>query len=133
MSQEHVELIRRGLEAWRRGDSKTLESLNREFVAPEFELHPLYLDKVYRGPDAATAMFADAAEFWTEYSFQIDDIIDADEHVITIGHVVGRGKGSGVPVDQRLATVWSFEGSKAVSAKTYPSKAQALESVGLSE
>ena len=69
-------------------------------------------------------MFADAAEFWTEYSFQIEDIIDAGEHVITIGHVVGRGKGSGVPVDQRLATAWSFEGSEAVSAKTYPSKAR---------
>jgi hypothetical protein len=53
--------------------------------------------------------------------------------VITIGHMVARGKGSGIRVDQRLATVWTFDGSKAVSAKTYPSKAEALEAVGLRE
>jgi ketosteroid isomerase-like protein len=72
-----VELIRRGLEAWRRGDTKTSELLTHEFVAPEFELHPLYIDKVYRGADAATAVFADASEFWADYSFEIEDIIDS--------------------------------------------------------
>jgi ketosteroid isomerase-like protein len=45
--------------------------------------------------------------------------------------VAGRGGGSGVPVSQELAVVWTFEGDKAVRARSFTSRAEALEAVGV--
>ena len=130
MSQENVEILRRGFEAWYRNDMETVEALMRDLLAPGFEMHPLYLDKVYTGAEAMWAMFADAREIWAEYRFELEDIVDLGEHVLIVGHVLGRGAGSGVPIDQRLAMLWTFHGLKAVHAKSFPSTAEALEAVG---
>ena len=51
MSQENVDRLRRTVEAWSRGDRQTVEALVRDFLAPGFEMRPLYLDKVYSGAE----------------------------------------------------------------------------------
>jgi ketosteroid isomerase-like protein len=124
MSRENVELLRRGLEAWRRDDTKTADALLRDLLAPGFELHPLYLDKVYRGAEGMWAMRADAREIWADYRFELEDIVEAVEHVVTVGYVLGRGAEGGVPIDQPLAMLWTFHGPKAVRAKSFPSMAE---------
>ena len=43
----------------------------------------------------------------------------------------GRGIGSGVPVTQEIAMVFTFLGRKAIHARAFPSRAEALEAVGL--
>ena len=50
-----------------------------------------------------------------------------------MGHVQGRGAGSGVPIDGTVVMLWAFEGTRAVHAKFFASKEEALEAVGLSE
>jgi hypothetical protein len=53
--------------------------------------------------------------------------------VLVLAHVTGRGAGSGVPIDQSLAVLCAFEGEKAVWARSFTSKEEALEAVGLRE
>ena len=60
MSQENVDRMRQALEAWQRDDRQETEVLLRKVVAPDFEMHPLYLDKMYRGVEGLWAMWADA-------------------------------------------------------------------------
>ena len=129
MSQENVESIRRGLEAWRSGDTETLERLKDEFLAPDFEIEPLYFDGTYRGREQLWQLWSDLDEFWDEYGLEIEDLVDLGEHVLA----VRRGRGSGVPVDQRMWILWRFSGKRAVHAKSFASKAEALEADGVRE
>ena len=75
MSQENVDRMRRVFEAWERDDRRETEALLREVLAPDFELHPLYLDKVYKGVEGMWAMQAEAREIWEDYRFELEEIL----------------------------------------------------------
>jgi ketosteroid isomerase-like protein len=133
MSQENVDRMRQIFEAWERDDRRETEALLREGLAPDYEMHPLYLDKVYRGVEGVWAMWADAREIWEDYRFEREEILDWDDHVVVIGRVLGRGKASGVPINQPLAMLFTFRDDKAVRGRSFTSKQEALEAAGLSE
>jgi ketosteroid isomerase-like protein len=53
MSDENVESLRRGLDAWRQGDMQTLNRLMDELLSPEFEIEedvPLVVEVRDGGP-----------------------------------------------------------------------------------
>ena len=131
MSQENVDRMRRAFEAWQRDDRREAEALLREGLAPDFEMHPLYLDKVYRGVEGMWALWADAGEIWEDYRFELEEILDQGDHVLVIGRVRGRGTASGVPINQQLAMLFTFRDDKAVRGRSYTSKQDALEAAGL--
>jgi hypothetical protein len=72
-------------------------------------------------------------EIWQDYRLEIGEIVDLGEHVLALAHITARGTGSGVPIDEEIAVLWSFEGDKVVLMKTFMSKKEALEAAGLSE
>ncbi len=133
MSHENVDRMRRAFEAWERDDRRETEALLRELLAPDFEMHPLYLDKVYRGVEGMWAMWADARETWEDYRFELEEILDRDDHVLVIGRVLGRGTASGVPINQPLAMLFTFRDDKAVRGRSFTSKQDALEAAELQE
>jgi hypothetical protein len=45
----------------------------------------------------------------------------------------GRGAGSDVPVERSIFVLWSFQGAKAVRAKSFGSREEALEAAGVAE
>ena len=133
MSEENVDRMRRAFEAWERDDRPKAEALLRESFAPDFEMHPLYLDKVYRGVEGMWAMLADVRETWEDYRFELEEILDWDDHVLVMGRILGRGAASGVPINQPLAILFTFRDDKAVRGRSFTSKQDALEAAGLSE
>jgi ketosteroid isomerase-like protein len=133
MSQENVEWVRESYAAWGRGDMAAVEALSQNRLASNFEMYPLYLDQAYTGVEGIRSMWANAGESWEDYRSETDEVIDLGDHVLVVGRVLARGPGSGVPVDQPVAMLWTFEGTKAVRARSFRSKAEALEAVGLSE
>jgi hypothetical protein len=76
-------------------------------------------------------MWAGLSETWEAYRSEMEEIVDLGEHVLALTRITGRGAGGGVPVDQRIAILARFEGEKLVWAKSFASKAEALEAVGL--
>jgi hypothetical protein len=78
-------------------------------------------------------LFADLNETWEEYRSEPQEIVDMGEHVLLVTRITARGRGGGVPVDQRIAIFGRFQGEKLVWAKSFASKQQALEAVGLRE
>jgi ketosteroid isomerase-like protein len=131
MSQENVDRLRRAFEAWSRGDRQTVEALLRDFLAPGFEMHPLYLDEVYRGVEGLWAMWAAARATWEDYRFELEEILDLDDDALVMGPRLDRGAASGVPISQPLGMLFTFRDDKAVRAKSFTSKQEALEAVGV--
>jgi ketosteroid isomerase-like protein len=109
MSQENVELVRRLMEVWDRGDYEALNALTEGRVAPDFELDPLYLDRVYKG-DEAQQLGADMAAVWEDYRATTEEVVDLGAHVLIVRHITARGAIGGVPVDFRIFILVRFEG-----------------------
>jgi ketosteroid isomerase-like protein len=76
---------------------------------------------------------SDTRETWDEYSQEIAEIAElGEDEVLVVVRISGRGGGSGVPVAQELAVVWTFEGDKAVQARSFTSRDEAVEAARLS-
>jgi ketosteroid isomerase-like protein len=93
MSQENVEAVRRGADAYNRGD---IDALLGE-LDPEIEWHPLLQvllggeATVYRGHEGARELYRDLDEAFTEAQNELSEIRDLGERVVAIGHLRGRG------------------------------------------
>jgi ketosteroid isomerase-like protein len=65
---------------------------------------------------------------------EIEEISEAGEdRLLVVSRVTGRGKGSGVKVEQRNGQVWTFVDGKIARIDSYMNRAEALEAAGLSE
>jgi ketosteroid isomerase-like protein len=134
MSNENVEILRRALEAFNRGDAEA-------WIAtwhPEGELYELVgipdAPDVYRGHEGVRRWLANARSI-VGHDFQMKP---AD--LTTVGDVVmaevegrGVGEGSGVPVEWKTyIAIWMREG-KIVRSRAFFRRAEALDAARLSE
>jgi ketosteroid isomerase-like protein len=129
MSLENVEFLRRGYEALQRGDTETFEALARERLDPDFSFHSHWAGRVFKGIPGTREWVSDTRETWDDYAQEVEEIVDLGDDVLVVGRASARGAGSGVPVTQEFAVIWSFEGERAVRAQSFPSRAAALEAV----
>ena len=130
MSRENVELARRSLEAFERGDIEgALASAPPELVAAR--VHPD--GAVFHGHDGLLRMVADWVEGFSEWSFTIEELIDAGERVVVRQHQRGLGAGSGVPVEDDDGLVYTFANGRITRFEVHAEREQALSSAGLTE
>jgi ketosteroid isomerase-like protein len=106
------------------------------FLAPDFELHqaPSIVDTagVFRGPSAFRDSLQELTESFDELTFSAEGLLEAPGgEVVVLIHTRGRGRGSGVEIDNHIAWVWSFRGDRAVRMVVYEEPDDALEAVGL--
>jgi ketosteroid isomerase-like protein len=126
--RDNIEFLRSGYEALQRGDLETFTGLARERLGPDFEFHHVWDGRVFRGFEGTMEWISDTRETWAEYHQEIEEIADLDEHqVLVVVRISGRGGGSGVPVAQELAVVWTFEDGKAIKARSFTSREEAVE------
>ena len=132
MSQENVEIVRRLIEAWDRGDLATaLDSIDPDIEA----VSALQMDNdgTYRGHAGLAEMLG---AFWAEFEsprIEIEEAIPAGGDVVLGVRFSGRGKRSGLEVDMPAWHVWSLREGKAVRWWVLRTKQEALEAVGLRE
>src|SRR5215217_1547681 len=118
MSEENIEIVRRYYGVlddvperyWAAPDTKFSESPLVEEVLPL--LHPdaewdaMHREQPYRGIEEALHGVEDWLEAGEEWRVQIEDLTDAGEGaVLAVLRVSIRGRGSRVPIDQRIFTV----------------------------
>jgi ketosteroid isomerase-like protein len=127
MSKENVEFLRLGYEALERGDLDTFKELSRERLGPEFEFHHVWDGRVFKGYEGTIEWLSDTRETWQDYKQEIEEIIDLGEHVVVVLGISAQGVGSGVPVAQQFAVVWTFDGASVVRARSFASRTDALE------
>ena len=134
MSQENVEIARRGLQAFNAHDREAFV----DFWDADCEFFTVTGSRVdgtpYRGHERIRQYMAEIEHAWTGLRFDTDAVREGrDDAVVAVGHLRGTGRESGATVEQRMGIVWRFEGGKLRHCRAYPDPAEALEAVGLRE
>ena len=130
MPRAEVRFLRDGYEALQRGDVETFTELSSERLHPHFEFHLVWDGRVLRGLEGTLEWLSDTRDTWDDYSQEIVEIADLGDDVLVVLRLSARGGESGVPVAQEMAVLWTFEGGKAVLARSFTSKDEALEAAG---
>jgi ketosteroid isomerase-like protein len=133
MSQDNVELTRRGIEAFNRLCADVII----ELATPDFEWYPAMpvavTGGVYKGREGIEAYFQDIRDTWEELRISAEEFRDLGDRVLVLGRLEGRGIGSGVEVNAPLGIVFELRGDKACSARGYFDRGDALRAAGLDE
>jgi ketosteroid isomerase-like protein len=132
MSQENVEIMRTAIEAFNRRDGEGFGAV----LANDAEIVPVRAaleGTVYRGRNAAEEYCAAVEESWENLTWEVEEIRDGESWVLALGHIRGRGRGSGAAVDARGAWLARFCDGVVTHFRTYPDRSEALEAVGLAE
>jgi ketosteroid isomerase-like protein len=132
MSEENVEVVRAAYEAIARRDREALDAIIREHLAPDFEFEAVLTGATYKGVDGFWELLDDIQDT-VGYTPEVQEAIDLNEHVLIVLRMSGRGSRSGVSVAQQGAVLVTFDGSTLLSGKSFASKSEALEAVGLRE
>ena len=133
MSQENIDRLRAAYEAFNQTGEIVVAHL-----APDFELRQAssIIDTagVFRGPNAFRDVLRELAESFEDFKAEAEKFIEAPTgEIVVVVHVLGRGRGSGAEMDNRIAHVWTYRDDKAVRMVAYEEPADALEAVGLRE
>ena len=88
----------------------------------------------FRGRDEILAAAEDWLEAGEDWRVAVEQVSPAGEgQALAVLRVSIRGKGSGVPVEQRLYTLITVRGSKVIRIADYTDRAAAFEAAGLEE
>src|SRR5215207_4381513 len=133
MSQKNVEIVRRSVEAYERGDIQAmLDSADPELITHRAPPQP---DAgTWHGPEGFLQALAGWVEGFDKFEATTEEIIDAnDDQVITRSHQRALGTESRVPIEADFWLVHTIKDQKVVRLDIYASKQQALGAVGLRE
>jgi hypothetical protein len=134
MSEENVEIVRRALKAWERGDLNAAA----DFLDPEVEWRmPPNIPEAgtYRGRDEVVRRLEEFLEAWDDLAVTVEELIDAGDRVVALVRYSGQGRGSGIEIGGVTtdAQVWTLRDGKALRVELYGGTADALEAAGLGD
>jgi ketosteroid isomerase-like protein len=123
VSQDDVERLREGYEAFNAGDwDRVLDRFAPEFRADE---RPDVLDSE-RGVDAMEAM-GKAGALFDDYRLDPLEFEDRGDWILVTVRQSGRGKASGVPVEEELFHLWDVHDGRATQLRAFTTREEALQ------
>jgi uncharacterized protein len=132
MSQEDVNLARRGYEALAKGD---LESV-LELIDPDVqvEIHTGRPDIPETDTLHGHAGFLEnlrlLEEVFEDVEVRPEEFIEVGEELVVPIFTSGRGRASGIRVENRVTHIWTIRDGKATRFRVFSTKEQALEALG---
>ena len=134
MSQENVETLRRGLEAFSRADVEAaLEVLDAE-VEWYPAVQPMLGERtVYRGHQGVRDMFRNMDEVYLEFRIEDAEFRDLGDRVVATCRIRARGKQSGAESDSPFGYLFDFRNGTVVRVRSFLDPKEALEAAGLRE
>jgi ketosteroid isomerase-like protein len=131
VSAENVEAVLESYAALNRGDMDGVAERFDENV--ELLVPPMLPDPgPFHGRDEARQFFTMWQEIFDDFEIVVEDTIDAGEQVLAMALIRGRGKDSGAVVETpSFGHVWTLSEGKVTKIEMFPSRAVALEELGL--
>jgi ketosteroid isomerase-like protein len=132
VSQENVEALTRGLEAFNKGSPQVF----LDMYDPDIVLRVEY------GIPTGTFLGAEAVEQWFDdfyaafargFHFEFSELIVSGDSVVVIARNTGIGRTSKVRVERTFASVFTFRAGRIIRIDLAGTRQQALRAVGLAE
>jgi len=130
MSEENVELVRRGFLAAMEEDWPTALGT----LAPDVEIHDFDIPDagVYRGHDGFLAWLRGWGEGWESWRVEDAEFRSVDDgHVIALFRIVARGGHSGMELERQDAITYRIDDRKIARMEYFNDQAAARDAVGL--
>ena len=133
MSQENVETLRQVFEAFNSGDMGRILAFTHPDLEAEIPPGISAEPDTYRGHDGIRRYFQSFEDAMDEIRFQPERFWDVGQSVVAVVRLTAKGRQTAIPVEQRIALVWTFRDGMAIRVRAYASLSVALEAVGLTE
>ena len=134
MSQENVELVRRGFDAWNGGvrGARASEEMLAPDVLWEVALGLPDVDGVYRGRDEVRRFWRTWMADFEEFHLEVDELIDAGDRVFAAIRPTARGRRSGIEVTGVMTfPVFTIRDGLIARYQLFANRDAALEAAGL--
>jgi ketosteroid isomerase-like protein len=130
MAPSDQEILRSAFEAFSRGDiDAVLELCDPEVVVRD----PERTGTTFRGPDGLRQFFEEWLENWEEYRAEPVELTEAGDEVLVHARQTGKGKLSGIEIDQDLFVVFRMRDGKFLEYRLYTKREGALASMGAAD
>jgi ketosteroid isomerase-like protein len=133
MSQENVEIVRRGYEQFVATGRVVGELASPDFVWDMSNFHGWPEQQAYEGIAGAEAFLRDWAAAWDDWELEVEALHDAGQKVVGLMRQRGRSKSAGMIVDMSFAQVWTFRDGKQTRMEMFSDRDEALKAVGLED
>ena len=70
-------------------------------------------------------------EMWTDYRFEVDNLVDAGDKVVLLYHQGGKAKESGIALEERAAWVYTLREGKITRVEMFQDRQTALRAAGV--
>jgi hypothetical protein len=127
MSAENVQTVRTAYEAFMRGDLAGVAETFAEDVEWETP-DTLPIGGLVRGRDAVIENFSQIPSYWSSFSVEPLEYIDAGDHVVVTG--LQRATGPGGSFEARYLHLFKLSGGKVVRGEFIGDSAKARDSLG---
>jgi ketosteroid isomerase-like protein len=129
-SESAVALVRRGYEAWNRGDVEGVLA----FLDPEIEWRGythIPESGALEGREEVREWLERFLDAWEELEIEVTEVLEAGDQVVALVGFRALGKGSGIQVEGGVdAHVWTVRGGHAVAVTFYQGTRDALKDAG---
>ena len=121
MSRDNVELVRGLYEAFAGGDVQTVLGRMDEGIEWNEAESFLYADRSpYVGPQAVLdGVFKRLGEDWEVFEVTPDELLDAGDRVVALGHYTAKYRATGKEARAQFAHVWGVREGKVTSFQQY--------------
>jgi ketosteroid isomerase-like protein len=130
MTSDNSALVKRGYEAWNRGDVEGVVA----FLDPEIEWRGythIPESGTLQGRDDVKMWLERFLDAWEELNIEVTELIEAGDEVVALVRFRGSGKGSGVPVEGGTdAHVWTVRDGRIAAVTLYQGTQEALDAIG---
>ena len=129
MTQENVEIVRRGYEAYARADVDTI----RGDTDPEIVTYREEPDgATFHGFDGLQRAIAEWVEDFDDFTATPEELIDANDHQVLVRvHQTAVGAQSGAAIEADYWFVHTLRGPKVTRLEMFANKAHAFRAAGL--
>ena len=126
MSQQDVETLSRGYEAFATGDTTTVAALMHDDISVEVHTgRPDMAAGRYQGHDGFFANFAELTDVFDELRMDPTEIRDHGGRLFVACRMTGKGRASGVAIDTWIFHVWTLRDGRGQRLQIYNNREQA--------
>jgi uncharacterized protein len=130
MPSSDVEIVRAAFAAFGRGDvDAVLANCDPEIVVRD----PARTGQTFRGREDLRRFWDEWFENWDEYRVEPQEFVEAGGEILVRARQVGRGKLSGIEIDDDLYQVFRVRNGRLVEYRLYTEREDAVASMPGSE